>query len=256
MVYPHTDIAIHCIDLWIFPHFFCVIFHKKIFRRILIAMIKRLKLMPLTEHQRYFITNGERVSIKKGHVFARKEETHPWVYYLEKGIVQVTFSYGIGNDRLIGYFVPDMMFAQSKIFYEGDSGVLEYSSLTDIQALRIRRNDYMKMVESNHDFCSEYRECLLHNQTYMIDRVVYQAEPNVEKKFLRWVLFMIKYYGVDTDGIPTIGLKLTQETIADFLFVSRETINKTLIHFIKEGIVGVEKKHIMLHDEAALRAHL
>ena len=219
-------------------------------------MPKRLKLMHLNEHERFFQEHGERVTIKKGQIFARKEEVHPWVYYLEAGIVQVAFSYGKGDNRLIGYFVPDMMFAQSKIFYEGDSGVLEYEAVTNMQALRVPRNDYMQEVESNHEFCAEYRECILHNQTYMIDRVIYQAEPNVEKKFLRWVLFMLKYYGVERDDHQMIGLKLTQNTIADFLFVSRETVNKTLIHFVQLGIVAVEKKHIILLDEDALHAQL
>lgn len=219
-------------------------------------MIKKLVLMPLTEHKAFFEAHGERVQFKKKQTFARKEEIHPWVYYLETGVVQVSFSYGFNDDRLIGYFVPDMMFAQSRVFYEGDSGVIEYTAVTDIQALRVPRDAYMEQVESSHDFCGEYRECILHNQTYMIDRVVYQAEPNVEKKFLRWVLFMMKYYSVDSNGKPMIGLKLTQDTIANFLFVSRETINKTIAHFVDEGVIALEKKHLILLNEDALRSYL
>lgn len=219
-------------------------------------MIQKLALMPLIEHKAFFEAHGERVQFKKGQTFARKEEIHPWVYYLEAGVVQVSFSYGFNDDRLIGYFVPDMMFAQSKIFYEGDSGVIEYTSVTDIQALRVPRDVYMKQVETNHAFCREYRECILHNQTYMIDRVVYQAEPNVEKKFLRWVLFMMKYYSIDSNGKPMIALKLTQDTIANFLFVSRETVNKTMAQYVEQGIIAVHKKHVILLDEDALRAAL
>jgi len=212
--------------------------------------------MNLDEHKRFFEEHSERVLFKKNQLFARKEEIHPWIYYLEEGIVQLSFSYKKGDDRLIGYFVPDMMFAQNRVLYEGDSGVIEYTTATEVQALRVDYKTYIKEVDSNHDFCREYRECILHNQSYMIDRVVYQAEPNVEKKFLRWVLFMLKYYGTEQDGHHMIGMKLTQDAIANFLFVSRETVNKTVTRFVKQGIISVNKKYITLLDESALQAEL
>jgi CRP-like cAMP-binding protein len=212
--------------------------------------------MNLNKHKAFFEAHGKPVRFKKHQKIASKEDIHPWVYYLEDGVVQVSFSYYNDDERLIGYFVPDMMFAQNRVLYEGDSGAIEYSTVTDVTALRVPYELYIKAVDSDHAICREYRESILHNQTYMIDRVIYQAEPNVEKKFLRWVLFMLKYYGNQKDGNHTIGLKLTQETIADFLFVSRETINKTLMHFVKQGIISVDKKYITLLDEQALHAQL
>lgn len=204
----------------------------------------RVSLIDLVEHQRLFKLHGKSFSYPKGQLFSNPEDTHPWVYYIESGIVKVSFSLEDGAERLIGFFVTDMMFAQSGVFYNADNGRVSYTTMTPTKVVRMKREAYLTLVQKNVAFRNEYMQCILHNQSFLVDRIIYQAEPNVEKKFLRWVLFMLKYYGPKDDGPPTILLRVTQDVIANFLHVSREAVNKAMMKYIKMGIISVDKKHI------------
>lgn len=216
----------------------------------------RVSLIDLVEHQRLFKLHGKSFSYPKGQLFSNPEDTHPWVYYIESGIVKVSFSLEDGAERLIGFFVTDMMFAQSGVFYNADSGRVSYTTMVPTKVFRMAREDYLKLVQKNAAFRNEYMQCILHNQSFLVDRIVYQAEPNVEKKFLRWVLFMLKYYGPKDDGPPTILLRVTQDVIANFLHVSREAVNKAMMKYIKMGIISVDKKHITVTNMDCLNGVL
>lgn len=207
----------------------------------------KISLIDLAAHREFFRQNGQEVQFKKHQYFADPQDVHPWVYYLEEGIIKLSFDMS-GDERIIGYFVPNMMFAQSRVFYEPDSGNIQYSSVTKARAIRVRRELYLKEIESNQLLRNEYIQCILHNQTYLIDRLVFHGENNVEKKFLRWVLFMLKFYGIQTNDAHYIGIPLTQETISHFLHVSRETINKVMAHYVKTGLISVDKKHIYANN--------
>lgn len=211
----------------------------------------KISLIDLAAHRAFFRTHGQEVVFKKNQFFANPYDIHPWVYYLEEGMVKLSFDMS-GDERILGYFVPNMMFAQTRVFYESDSGNIQYSTVTKAKAIRISRERYLQEIETNAALQHEYIQCLLHNQTFLIDRVVFHGENNVEKKFLRWVLFMLKFYGIQTDTQHYIGIPLTQETISHFVHVSRETINKVMAHYIKEGLIAVEKKHIYVKDLDAI----
>lgn len=207
----------------------------------------KISLIDLSAHRSFFRKHGQEVIFKKNQFFADPHDIHPWVYYLEEGMIKLSFDMS-GDERIIGYFVPNMMFAQSRVFYEADSGNILYSSVTKAKAVRVSREQYLAEIETNAVLRHEYIQCMLHNQTFLIDRVAFHGENNVEKKFLRWVLFMLKFYGIQTSTEHYVGIPLTQETISHFLHVSRETINKVMAHHIKSGLIAVEKKHIYVKN--------
>ena len=208
--------------------------------------------MPLVQHQRLFRLAGKPLKYQKGQVFAHPRDSHPWVYYIETGVVKASFDLDDGVERLIGFFVSDMMFAQSSVFYNADSGRVKFTACVPTTVYRMERQEYLRLVEENPVFRREYMQCILHNQSFLVDRIVYQAEPNVEKKLLRWVLFMLKYYGPLDGGPATILLPVTQDTIAQFLHVSREAVNKALMKYVRLHILSVEKKLITVTHMKAL----
>ncbi len=216
----------------------------------------RVSLINLSEHRRFFHAHGRAFHYKKDQLFSLPSDSHPWVYYIESGIVKVSFSIDNTTERLIGFFVTDMIFAQSSVFYNADNGKVSFTTMVPTKVFRMDKDTYLAQVVSNAKLKNEYIQCILHNQSFLLDRIVYQAEPNVDKKFLRWVLFMLKYYGPLTEKPATILMRVTQETIANFLHVSREAVNKSMMHYIKQGVISVDKKLITVEDMPRLQAEL
>lgn len=203
----------------------------------------------LDVHAKYFKNHGQKITYPKDSFLVSIHDQSPWVFFLDSGTVQIIFGISSGTDRLIGYFIPGMTFAQSGSFYGNSSEALEYKAITPVTVYRILRQDFFQRLTNNSQFYMEYQDAILRNQIYLIDRIVYQGEQSIEKKFIRWIFFMIKYYSSESSNQYKIFVPLTQDDIANFLHVTRASINKLITHHKKAGLLSVKKKIITIDKQ-------
>lgn len=207
-------------------------------------------------HVAFFKEHGERIVYKKGQHIVWPADNFPWVYNLESGFARVAFS---GKDehekRIIGFFSPGISFAQVGSFFDSDSGTIEYTAEVPSVAYRVSRTDFFKKLDDDHEFARAYLNISLRNQIFLIDRIVYQGENGIGRKFLRWLMFMVKYYGVDVPNTNhvEIAVPLTQSIVADFLHVTRESANAVMRDLVKKKIIETKNKKIIILDCAALK---
>lgn len=210
----------------------------------------------LKHHETYFAKHGQKVTYKKGHYIVLPTEQNNYVYFLVEGYVGVSFTFADGVDRLIGYFIPGMTFAQSGSFFNDDGGGLEYYATSKTTVYRLRKEDFFKTVETNALFNKDYIELILRNQIFLIDRIIYQGEKGIHAKCIRWLLFMIKYYGQKKGAACTLMVPTTQETVANFLHITRESASAALAELKKKGLITVDKKYITITNCNKLQKEL
>lgn len=201
-----------------------------------------------TEHEQFFEEHGQRVVYKKGQYIVSPLDDSPWVFFLRDGIAQASFVFDDGNERLIGYFLTGMTFAKSGSFFSNGDGFLEYTAKEPCTLYRVRRELFLHSLTTNQKVNAEYLDMTLKNQMLLIERIVYQGESGIDMKFLRWVSFMIKYYG-DSDG-PTsrIIVATNHQDIANFLHVTRVSIGKVIKKYTKQGLIRFHKKHLIVNS--------
>lgn len=88
---------------------------------------------------------------------------------------------------------------------------------------------------------------------FTTDLVIYLGENRIHNRCVRWLMLMARYYGEQTDEGVRIMVPLTQDTIANFLHVSRESISKTLREFTKGGHITIRKKQITIKNVDGLK---
>lgn len=207
-------------------------------------------------HQKIFQTQGKKVTYKKGYCLVRPEDESPWIYFLDSGVVKVSFAFSTGEERLVGYFVPGQTFAQSGSFYSDEGGGLEYVAVEETVVYRVSRQDFFRLLRTNPDFNADYLQNLLKNQIFLIDRIVYQGESTLDRKMLKWLLFMAKYYCDHTESGCRIYVPLTHDEIANFLHVTRESAGKTLNKLAKTNLITLDRKHIIIPDMSKITVTL
>lgn len=210
----------------------------------------------LHSHEEFFVEQGRPFEYEKNQYFVRRDDPLPWVYFLKSGLVEIAFTLSDGSKRIIGYIVPGMSFAQHRSFYEEDGGELDYRTVTPCVIYRLHRDLFLRQIKSDQRFNDEYVEQLLRTQVFLVERVSYQGENNIYKKTLRWLLFMVKYYGEETDEKHKIVIPLTQHTIGNFLHVSRESINKSLNKLISKKLISKNHKLITVNNIEELRKEI
>ncbi len=191
---------------------------------------------------------------KKGQYLVVAIDESPWVFFLQSGIVQASFTLADGDMRLLGYFTPGVAFAKSGSFFADSGGDIEYQAVDTVTVYRVQREVFFTQLRSNVVFAEEYRAMLLKNQLFLIDRIVYQGEKTIERKLLRWLLFMAKYYGESTGAACYITVPTLQHDIANFLHASRVSIGNALHDLTATKIIATHQRHITIHDMAAIKS--
>jgi CRP-like cAMP-binding protein len=207
----------------------------------------------LSHAEKLFQVKGLPVTYKKRQTLVRSDEPSQWVFFLHSGLVKVIYSLSDGTERLIGYFIPGMVFAQLGSFFEDSSSGMEYEAATDLQVFRLPRTDFLEHLKTDATMSQEYIQAILRNQIFLIERLEYQGEKGIRSKYRKWLLFMAKYYGDHVDKGCTITVPLTQEIIASFLLATRESVNKVTNQFIRQNFISIQDHRLVIHDTEKLR---
>lgn len=201
----------------------------------------------------FFEATGQRLVYDKKQVFVRADDPQPWVYYLVDGIVEATFSFDDGVDRLLGYFIPNVIFTQNRLFHPEDEGDLKYTAIEKAVVYRVHHDAFLAQLATSHEFTKEYLKNTLLMRIFTTDIVIYQGEGRIHNRCIRWLLLMAKYYSRPTKNGTEIIVPLTQDAIANFLHASRESVSKTLRQFIRSGHISITKKRITITNLSELK---
>lgn len=193
-----------------------------------------------------FFEHGELVEYEKGQHIVWKKDKCEWVFFSQEGLVRVSFTLPDNSSRIIGYFPPGMVFAQSGSFWGQHDGTLSYTAELQTKVYRIKRQTFLKYLKDNPDTMQEYLNMTLRNQIFLVDRIVYQGEKGLYAKCVRWLLFMAKYYGNQKGVGCEITVPLTQDTTANFLHATRESVNVVLKQLEREKHITLSTKRIRI----------
>lgn len=201
-------------------------------------------------HEDFFVKHGDRTTYEKGeHIVWNKDESL-WVFFLSEGLVRVSFSLPDGTRRIIGYFVPGNTFAQAGSFIASPDAQLEYLAEETVTTYRIPREIFLLQIDREPLFAQDFLNITLRNQRILLERIMYQGEKGVYRKCVRWLLFMVRYYSKKEDAGYKIIAPITQDIVADFLHVTRESVGGVLADLEEKKIVAFSKKSmVVLNDE-------
>lgn len=200
----------------------------------------------------FFVKHGQRMHYEKKQTFVRADDPQPWVYFLDEGAVEASYVFDYSESKILGYFIPNTIFSQNKLFYESD-GDLTYTTIEPTVIYRMHRDVFLREVDANIQFMKEYLQNTLILRIFTTDMVIYQGEPTATRRAIRWLLLMAKYYGEERGKAVQIQVPLTHDTIANFLHISRESVSKTLREFIRGGYTSVDKKLITIQNIGNLK---
>ena len=116
--------------------------------------------------------------------------------------------------------------------------------------------DALKLWAFDAAFNSEYVDWLLKTQILLIERVIYQGEGTLHRKYLRWLLFVAKFYGISNGNECVIQIPLTHQTVANLLHTTRESISRIATELVNDGTIVVNKKRITIRDIEAIESSL
>lgn len=190
--------------------------------------------------------------LKEKQALFRKGDEGTALYIIKKGKIKIVLPSRVGEEVILtifseGDFLGEMSLLDQKP-RSADGIAMEQS-----QVYVLNRLDFLSFLQKNENaikcILSALSERLRKTDDLLEDTSFLSVSGRLAKKLLE----LGKEFGKTEKDTTKIGLKLTQQDLADLVGTTRESINKELKVLRAKGLVSTEGGYIQLLDLARLR---
>jgi CRP-like cAMP-binding protein len=186
---------------------------------------------------------GRRViQLKPKRPFFSQGEPADSVFYLQKGRARLTVVSNSGKEATItllsaGDFVGEEALAAAP--------GLRLATITACIALKIRRDEMIRVMHEEHKFSDLFLKFLLARSMRVQADLVDQLFNSSEKRLARVLLLMAEF---GKPGEPEMQLpKISQQTLAEMIGTTRSRVSFFMNRFRKLGFIDYDG-HIRVHE--------
>ena len=187
-----------------------------------------------------------RRKIEKGEYLYRMHDAFSTVYAIRSGSVKTYTSIESGAEQVTGFHLPGELLglnAVSTQHHTNSAIALETTSVCEVPFERLEElaRDIPSMQHHMlHVMSQEIQSD--HCQLMMI------AKMPAEARLARFLLSLSAHFGNRGFSATEFHLSMSRNDIANLLGLAVETVSRLFSHFQDEGLLSVERKHIVIHD--------
>jgi CRP/FNR family cyclic AMP-dependent transcriptional regulator len=136
---------------------------------------------------------------------------------------------------------------------DGEERSADATAMTDCELLVLHRRDFLRLLESRADLCMILLRilCLRLRQTSeQVEDVMFR---HLESRVAKRLVQLAENAGVS--GIPTTSIELhvSQRELGNMAGGSRESVNKILQNWHRQGLIDLGKSSVFIHDIEKLK---
>ena len=172
---------------------------------------------------------------KKSSIYSEGDPCE-YLYYVEEGTVKLSKVSDDGKEFILQYFYPGDLFGE----YDQDGNHFANfcaEALTDCKIKSIKQSDINERLESDGSFAVEFSKWLSQMQHYtqlkLRDILFHGKNGALASTIIR----AANTYGVQSGESIVITKKFTNYELANMIGATRETVNRMLAHFHKDGLI-------------------
>lgn len=183
-------------------------------------------------------------------LFAEGGET-TGVYIILEGRVRVSVSSMDGKTVLLGFFGPGAILGLPAALL-GRRHAATAETVRRTVALFVPRSEFSREIRGNATAARQAAELVSEAFYFMLGQMMVTELSGTARQKLARCLLGLLAHNPTLDGETSSGIHLSQETIAQMVGLSRETVTRVLSQFRKAGIVEWEYSNFVVRDKAAL----
>jgi CRP/FNR family transcriptional regulator/CRP/FNR family cyclic AMP-dependent transcriptional regulator len=173
------------------------------------------------------------------------------LYVVEEGWVKLTRQSDAGDELLIDVFGPGSIFGEVSIFTnEPRTGTV--TAIEAVVMTSLSRDSFYRLVQSHPRIALGCLEILASRLRSSDELVQDMSFLDVPARLAKRLLELSGQRGVDTATGRLIELRITQEELATMVGTTRESINKTLALFQRQGILAKQGGRLVIKDAERL----
>jgi CRP/FNR family cyclic AMP-dependent transcriptional regulator len=194
------------------------------------------------------------VQVAPKQTFFRQGDVADSVFYLQKGRAKVTVVSEAGKEATITLVAPGEFVGEGALVAEAGLRLSTATALSPCRALRIGREEMIRVMHEQHDFSDMFLKFLLERSMRIQADLVDQLFNSSEKRLARILLLMAEF---GKPGEPAQYLpKISQETLAEMIGTTRSRVSFFMNRFRKLGFIQYNGRiqvhksllNVVLHD--------
>ncbi|HSH01149.1 MAG TPA: Crp/Fnr family transcriptional regulator [Anaerolineae bacterium] len=175
------------------------------------------------------------------------------LYLIKTGQVRIFINGLDGSETSVILFGrPGQIFGELAII-DGLPRSASAIAMTDTTVYTLSSARFRDLTRQYPQLAFNFMQILSAKVRYNTRQVDSLASLDVPRRFARKLLELGQNYGTVVDDGVRINTKLTQSHLASLVMTTRESINKVLRTFRKNGWVKLDGHHIIILDVPALR---
>jgi CRP/FNR family cyclic AMP-dependent transcriptional regulator len=166
------------------------------------------------------------------------------VFYLQKGRARVTVVSTAGKEATITLLAAGDFVGEESLVAPAGLRLATATAITTCTALKIARNEMIRVMHEEHDFSDVFLKFLLAHSMRIQADLVDQLFNSSEKRLARILLLMAEFG--QSDSPETTLPKISQETLAEMIGTTRSRVSFFMNRFRKLGFIEYDG-HIRVH---------
>lgn len=186
----------------------------------------------------------------KGELILVQGETPECAYVIKKGVVETYNLTAQGEEKPINYDIQGEVFPIAWVFGQVRRTNYYYEAFTKCELYCVPREDYLQFIQqSTPRLMSIFKQFVTQHLNSQL-RVNALEQSKANAKVLYTLHFLCLRYGVDVrKNMVRIQLPLTQQDMANFMGLTRETTGIELKKLQRSGVITYRRQNYIVRTD-------
>lgn len=180
----------------------------------------------------------------KGEIILLQDQEPSRANIIKSGVVRVYNITPEGDERTISFDTEDEIFPFAWVFGEIKKTQYFYQAWTDVEVYALRREDFLRYLKYHPKMVYELYANVAARFTAQQGRIYALEQPKASDKIAHMLLYLCNRFGKKAgERVTQIELPLTQQELANFIGLTRETTSVELKKLERLNVLHLKNKH-------------
>ena len=190
---------------------------------------------------------------QQGETIFQQGDSGHMLYLIESGLVRIYVQSEQGQEMSVNVFGPGDLFGELSVIDEEPRSA-SVVAMEDTIVHLLSRERFREHMRRSPQLALDFLKALSVRVRYSTQQVGNLTLLDISGRLARKLLELAQLHGVvEPDGVR-IDLALTQSDLASLVGTTRESVNKAMGAFRRQGLVRMQRGHMVIVDADALRA--
>lgn len=159
------------------------------------------------------------------------------VFFILKGHIKYYDIDENGNEKILHIIGPQNIFPMLYAFKVSPETGAFYATIDTVELITIPLQDFHKVIETNIQFSNTLTRWFLTEIEQLVFRINSFEKTDSRLKILHAIKYLAINYGEPAKTWRRINFTVTQQFLADFTGLTRETVSTTMNELEKDSII-------------------